>query len=75
MSGCVKVLLLFSSVLGGVIFFWGFRIVMQGFPRPGHHQRSSALSGETSFLPKLPPRIPISSQFLLELSSGLYYAM
>lgn len=47
----------------------------QGFHKPGHHQRSSYGSSESSFVPRLLPRIPVSSQFLLELLHAVYFAM
>lgn len=46
----------------------------QGFTKPGHHQRSS-YSSESSFVPRLLPRIPASNQFLLEFLHGIYFAM
>lgn len=42
--------------------------------KPGHHQRSS-YGSESSFVPRLLPRIPVSSQFLLEFSHAIYFAM
>lgn len=42
--------------------------------KPGHHQRSS-YGSESSFVPRLLPRIPVSSQFLLEFLHAVYFAM
>lgn len=50
------------------------RLVTQGFMKPGHHQRSS-YGSESSFVPRLLPRIPVSSQFLLEFLHAVYFAM
>nr|CAD7263796.1 unnamed protein product [Timema shepardi] len=50
------------------------KLVTQGFNKPGHHQRSS-YGSDSSFVPRLLPRIPVSSQFLLELMHGIYFAM
>ncbi|XP_032671421.1 hyccin isoform X2 [Odontomachus brunneus] len=50
------------------------KLVTQGFMKPGHHQRSS-YGSESSFVPRLLPRIPVSSQFLLEFSHAVYFAM
>ncbi|XP_031772296.1 hyccin [Apis florea] len=50
------------------------KLVTQGFMKPGHHQRSS-YGSESSFVPRLLPRIPISSQFLLEFLHAVYFAM
>ncbi|XP_063984492.1 hyccin isoform X2 [Diachasmimorpha longicaudata] len=49
------------------------KLVTQGFMKPGHHQRSSY--SESSFVPRLLPRIPVSNQFLLEFLHGIYFAM
>jgi hypothetical protein len=49
--------------------------VTQGFHKPGHHQRSSYGSSESSSVPRLLPRIPVSSQFLLELLHAVYFAL
>lgn len=51
------------------------KLVTQGFHKPGHHQRSSYGSSDSSFVPRLLPRIPMSSQFLLELLHAVYFAM
>ncbi|PSN32691.1 hypothetical protein C0J52_20272 [Blattella germanica] len=51
------------------------KLVTQGFHKPGHHQRSSYGSSDSSFVPRLLPRIPVSSQFLLELIHAVYFAM
>ncbi|KAJ9590630.1 hypothetical protein L9F63_016341, partial [Diploptera punctata] len=51
------------------------KLVTQGFHKPGHHQRSSYGSSDSSFVPRLLPRIPVSSQFLLELLHAVYFAM
>ncbi|KDR23157.1 hyccin isoform X2 [Zootermopsis nevadensis] len=51
------------------------KLVTQGFHKPGHHQRSSYGSSDLSFVPRLLPRIPVSSQFLLELLHAVYFAM
>nr|CAD7462886.1 unnamed protein product [Timema tahoe] len=50
------------------------KLVTQGFNKPGHHQRSS-YGSDSSFVPRLLPRIPVSSQFLLEFMHGIYFAM
>ncbi|XP_043274324.1 hyccin [Venturia canescens] len=50
------------------------KLVTQGFTKPGHHQRSS-YGSESSFVPRLLPRIPVSNQFLLEFLHGIYFAM
>nr|XP_034190503.1 hyccin isoform X1 [Osmia lignaria] len=50
------------------------KLVTQGFMKPGHHQRSS-YGSESSFVPRLLPRIPVSSQFLLEFLHAVYFAM
>lgn len=50
------------------------KLVTQGFNKPGHHQRSS-YGGDSSFIPRLLPRIPVSAQFLLEFVNALYFAM
>ncbi|KAK7862737.1 hypothetical protein R5R35_002509 [Gryllus longicercus] len=50
------------------------KLVTQGFNKPGHHQRSS-YGSDSSFVPRLLPRIPVSSQFLLEFVNALYFAM
>ncbi|XP_017892512.1 hyccin isoform X1 [Ceratina calcarata] len=50
------------------------KLVTQGFMKPGHHQRSS-YGSESSFVPRLLPRIPVSSQFLLEFVHAVYFAM
>lgn len=50
------------------------KLVTQGFTKPGHHQRSS-YGSESSFVPRLLPRIPVSSQFLLEFLHAVYFAM
>ncbi|XP_044017778.1 hyccin-like isoform X2 [Aphidius gifuensis] len=50
------------------------KLVTQGFTKPGHHQRSS-YGSESSFVPRLLPRIPISNQFILELLHGIYFSM
>ncbi|KAG7187755.1 hypothetical protein KM043_016800 [Ampulex compressa] len=50
------------------------KLVTQGFAKPGHHQRSS-YGSESSFVPRLLPRIPVSSQFLLEFLHAIYFAM
>jgi hypothetical protein len=52
-----------------------YRLVTQGFHKPGHHQRSSYGSSDSSFVPRLLPRIPVSPQFLLELLHAVYFAM
>ncbi|XP_074106063.1 PI4KA lipid kinase complex subunit hyccin [Cotesia typhae] len=49
------------------------KLVTQGFPKPGHHQRASY--NESSFVPRLLPRIPVTNQFLLEFLHGIYFAM
>ncbi|XP_047112408.1 hyccin isoform X5 [Schistocerca piceifrons] len=51
------------------------KIVTQGFSKPGHHQRSSYGSDSSSLVPRLLPRIPVSSQFLLELLHGAYFSL
>ncbi|KAF7385716.1 hypothetical protein HZH66_011558 [Vespula vulgaris] len=50
------------------------KLVTQGFTKPGHHQRSS-YGSESSFVPRLLPRIPVSTQFLLEFLHAVYFAM
>ncbi|KZC04780.1 Hyccin [Dufourea novaeangliae] len=50
------------------------KLVTQGFMKPGHHQRSS-YGSESSFVPRLLPRIPVSGQFLLEFLHAVYFAM
>ncbi|XP_078042015.1 PI4KA lipid kinase complex subunit hyccin isoform X4 [Augochlora pura] len=50
------------------------KLITQGFMKPGHHQRSS-YGSESSFVPRLLPRIPVSSQFLLEFLHAIYFAM
>lgn len=50
------------------------RLVTQGFTKPGHHQRSS-YGSDSSFVPRLLPRIPVSAQFLLEFLHAIYFAM
>ncbi|KOC63262.1 Hyccin [Habropoda laboriosa] len=50
------------------------KLVTQGFMKPGHHQRSS-YGSESSFVPRLLPRIPVSSQFLLEFLHAVYFAI
>ncbi|EZA59614.1 hyccin isoform X1 [Ooceraea biroi] len=50
------------------------KLVTQGFMKPGHHQRSS-YGSESSFVPRILPRIPVSSQFLLEFLHAVYFAM
>ncbi|XP_015595660.1 hyccin isoform X2 [Cephus cinctus] len=50
------------------------KLVTQGFMKPGHHQRSS-YGSESSFVPRLLPRIPVSTQFLLEFLHAIYFAM
>ncbi|XP_076760598.1 hyccin-like [Xylocopa sonorina] len=50
------------------------KLVTQGFMKPGHHQRSS-YGSESSFVPRLLPRIPVCSQFLLEFLHAVYFAM
>ncbi|KAI4485976.1 hypothetical protein M0804_006465 [Polistes exclamans] len=50
------------------------KLVTQGFTKPGHHQRSS-YGSESSFVPRLLPRIPVSTQFLLEFLQAVYFAM
>lgn len=50
------------------------KLVTQGFTKPGHHQRSS-YGSESSFVPRLLPRIPITNQFILELLHGIYFSM
>ncbi|XP_058799195.1 hyccin [Phymastichus coffea] len=50
------------------------KLVTQGFMKPGHHQRSS-YGSESSFVPRLLPRIPVSSQFLLEFLHAIYFSM
>ncbi|XP_067013349.2 hyccin [Anabrus simplex] len=50
------------------------KLVTQGFNKPGHHQRSS-YGSDSSFVPRLLPRIPVSSQFLLEFVNAIYFAM
>lgn len=49
-------------------------LVTQGFSKMGLHQRSS-YNSETSFVPRLLPRIPVSNQFLLEFLNSIYFAM
>lgn len=51
------------------------KLVTQGFHKPGHHQRSSYGSSDSTFVPRLLPRIPVSSQFLLELLHAVYFSM
>lgn len=52
------------------------QLVNQGFSKPGHAYRSSYGSDPSSGTgPKMPPRIPLSSQFLLELVHAVYFAM
>lgn len=52
------------------------QIVNQGFYRPGHAHRTSYGSDPNSAItPKPLPRIPISSQFLIELLHAVYFAM
>ncbi|XP_037944653.1 hyccin [Teleopsis dalmanni] len=55
------------------------QLVAQGFSKqPGHTHRISygTDSGSGSLIPKSPtPRIPLSSQFLLELVHSIYFAM
>ncbi|XP_031778561.1 hyccin isoform X1 [Nasonia vitripennis] len=50
------------------------KLVTQGFMKPGHHQRTS-YGSESSFVPRLLPRIPVSSQFLLEFLHAIYFSM
>ncbi|XP_023247361.1 hyccin-like [Copidosoma floridanum] len=50
------------------------KLVTQGFMKPGHHQRTS-YGSDSSFVPRLLPRIPVSSQFLLEFLHAIYFAM
>lgn len=50
------------------------KLVTQGFTKPGHHQRSS-YGSDSSFVPRLLPRIPVSAQFLLEFLHAVYFAM
>ncbi|XP_034951325.1 hyccin isoform X2 [Chelonus insularis] len=50
------------------------KLVTQGFTKQSHHQRSS-YGSESSFVPRLLPRIPVTNQFLLELLHGIYFAM
>ncbi|XP_066590316.1 hyccin [Prorops nasuta] len=50
------------------------KLVTQGFTKPGHHQRSS-YGSESSFVPRLLPRIPVSNQFLHEFLQAVYFAM
>ncbi|XP_063225017.1 hyccin [Bacillus rossius redtenbacheri] len=50
------------------------KLVTQGFTKPGHHQRSS-YGSDSSFVPRLLPRIPVSAQLLLELTHATYFAM
>ncbi|XP_051155963.1 hyccin [Leptopilina boulardi] len=49
-------------------------LVTQGFSKLGLHQRSS-YNSETSFVPRLLPRIPVTNQFLLEFLHSIYFAM
>lgn len=58
---------------------FSIRLVTQGFYRPGHAQRSSYGSNDSTSSNNIrsgsqPPRVPLSSQFLLELLHALYYA-
>ncbi|XP_020300216.1 hyccin isoform X1 [Pseudomyrmex gracilis] len=50
------------------------KLVTQGFMKPGHHQRSS-YGSESSFVPRLLPRIPVTGPFLLEFLNAIYFAM
>lgn len=49
------------------------QLANQGFPKHGHAHRSSYGSDPSASLPK--PRIPMSSNFLLELLHATYFAM
>lgn len=52
------------------------QLVNQGFSKPGHAHRSSYGSDpNSSITPKPLPRIPLSSNFLLELVHAIYFAM
>ena len=52
------------------------QIVNQGFTKPGHAHRTSYGSDPTNVLvPRPPPRIPLSSNFLVELVHAIYFAM
>lgn len=54
------------------------QLVNQGFSRPGHAHRSSYGSDPSSIGGggnRLPPRIPLSPKFLLELLHAVYFAM
>lgn len=50
------------------------KLVTQGFSKTGHHQRSS-YGSDSSLVPRLLPRIPVSPPFLLELLHAVYFAM
>lgn len=52
------------------------QLVTQGFAKAGHAHRSSYGSDpNTAIVPKPLPRIPMSSQFQLELLHAVYFAM
>lgn len=54
-------------------------LVNQGFSKYGHAHRSSygndPTSGGTSIVSKPQPRVPLATQFLLELLQAVYFAM
>lgn len=66
MQSCNKVSLI-NKILN-------LKLVTQGFTKQGHHQRSS-YGSESSFVPRLLPRIPVSTQFLLEFLHAVYFSM
>lgn len=52
------------------------QLVTQGFSKPGHaHRASYGSDPSNAIVPKPLPRIPVSSQFLLELLHAVYFAM
>lgn len=52
------------------------QLVNQGFSKPGHAHRSSYGNDPSSSMVAKPlPRIPVSSQFLLEILHAIYFAM
>ncbi|KAL7293003.1 hyccin isoform X1 [Trichogramma pretiosum] len=51
------------------------QLVTQGFMNLGHPQRTSYGGTDSSFVPKLLPRIPVNNQFLLEILHTIYFSM
>lgn len=53
------------------------RLVKQGFNKPNSHHRSSFGSDSiiASSYSRAPPRVPLSSAFLLEVLHGIYFSM